>query len=237
LRVQSDVAFRFPPESKKAATVFMTKVTSKITWIAWGAIALTVIGIAFAFVRNEIQEKTVRPLLFPVGLPLADFTLTNQLGQSVSLRDLKGNVWIANIIFTRCAGPCPRLAGQMSELQAALPANKPIRLVTLTTDPDYDTPSVLKQYSQRFKADPARWWFLNGSKKQIADVAVAGLKLTAMEKEPGQREAPADLFIHSLLLVVVDKQGRLRGAVESSEEGWKQKVLAMTRYLLKENSP
>jgi len=169
-----------------------------------------------------------------MGLPLADFTLTNQLGQPVSLRDLNGHVWVADIIFTRCAGPCPKLTGQMKELQAALPADKPVKLLSLTTDPEYDTPPVLKQYSERFNADAARWWFVTGRKKQIADVAIGGLKLTAVEKEPAQREAPADLFIHSLLMVVVDKHGRVRAAFESTEEGWKEKVLATTRYLLKE---
>jgi protein SCO1/2 len=196
--------------------------------------ALTLLAILLAFVLRQVQEKAVRPLLFPVGLPLADFTLTNQLGRPVSLRDLKGQVWIANIIFTRCAGPCPRLTAQITELQAALPRNKPVKLVTLTTDPEYDSPAVLKQYSDRFKADSARWWFLTGSKNQIADVAIEGLKLTAIEKEPAKREDAADLFIHSLLIVVVDKQGRVRAAFESTEEGWKEKVLATTRYLMRE---
>ena len=202
--------------------------------MVWGAMALTFLAILLAFGLKQIRENTVHPLLFPTGLPLADFTLTNQLGQPVSLRDLQGRVWVADIIFTRCAGPCPRLTDQMSELQAALPADRPVQLVTLTTDPEYDTPSVLKQYSERFKADPARWWFITGSKKQIAAVAIDGLKLTALEKEPAQREDPADLFIHSLLMIVVDKHGRVRAAFESTEAGWKEKVLAATRYLLEE---
>jgi protein SCO1/2 len=96
---------------------------------------------------------------------------------------------------------------------------------------------VLKQDAEHFKADPARWWFLTGSKKQIADVAIDGLKLTAMEKDPAKREDAADLFIHSLLMVVVDRQGRVRAAFESTEEGWKEKVLATTRYLVRKSSP
>jgi protein SCO1/2 len=88
--------------------------------------ALTLVAILLAFVLNQIQEKAARPLLFPAAWSMADFTLTNQLGQPVSLRDLNGQVWIANIIFTRCAGPCPRLTGQMSELQTALSKNQPV---------------------------------------------------------------------------------------------------------------
>ena len=199
--------------------------------------ALTLVAILVAFVLNQIREKGVRPLLFPTSWPLADFTLTNQLGRPVSLRDLKGHVWIANIIFTRCAGPCPRLTAQISELQTALARNPSVKLVSLTTDPEYDTPAVLRQYAEHFKADPARWFFLTGSKAQIAGVAIDGLKLTAVEKDPAKREDAADLFIHSLLMVVVDKRGDVRAAFESTEEGWKDKVLTTARYLERRSAP
>jgi cytochrome oxidase Cu insertion factor (SCO1/SenC/PrrC family) len=211
--------------------LFVTPTNRKTTWIVLGAMALTVLAIVVAFARRQAQARAVQTLLFPAPFPLLDFTLTNQLGQAVSLRDLRGKVWVGDIIFTRCGGPCPKLAEQTGELQTALLGDKAVRLVTLTTDPEYDTPEVLKRYSERFKADPAHWWFLSGTKKEIAALAIDGLKLTAMEKEPASRENPADLFIHSLLMVVVDKHGRLRAAFESTESGWKDKVLATTRYL------
>ena len=212
----------------------MTPTNRKTTWIVWGALALTILAILSAFVRRQADAKLVRPLLFPVPIPLADFTLTNQLGQPVSLRDLRGSVWVGNIIFTRCMGPCPRLTEQMGELQKLVSPKQGIRLLTLTTDPEFDTPEVLKRYSERFQVEPGRWWFLTGTKQQIAGLAIDGLKLTAMEKEPDKREDAADLFIHSLLMVVVDKQGRLRAAFESTEEGWKEKVVATARYLSRE---
>jgi cytochrome oxidase Cu insertion factor (SCO1/SenC/PrrC family) len=199
--------------------------------------AFTVLAILVAFLRRETASREARQFLFPSPIPLSDFALSNQLGQAVSLRDLRGHVWVADIIFTRCAGPCPRLAERTAELQSALRSESSARLVTLTTDPDHDTPAILKRYGERFKADPARWWFLTGTKQQIATLAVEGLKLTAMEKDPDKRESPEDLFIHSLLMVVVDKQGRLRAAFESTEDGWKEKVLATVRYLAKERLP
>ena len=212
----------------------MTQTNRTTTWIVWGALGLTILAILAAFLRHQTDAKLVRPLLFPVPVSLADFTLTNQLGQPVSLREMRGSVWVADIIFTRCMGPCPRLTEQMRELQKLFAPGEGIRLLTLTTDPEFDTPEILKRYSGRFQADPNRWWFLTGSKQEIADVAIDGLKLTAMEKEPAKREDAADLFIHSLLMVVVDKQGRLRAAFESTGEGWKEKVAATARYLARE---
>jgi cytochrome oxidase Cu insertion factor (SCO1/SenC/PrrC family) len=104
----------------------------------------------------------------------------------------------------------------MSELQAALAAQADVRLVTLTTDAEYDRPPVLKAYGSRFGADFRRWMFLTGTPKQIASLATDSLKLTALEKKPEERVSPADLFIHSTILVVIDKHGRLRGIFETT---------------------
>jgi protein SCO1/2 len=91
--------------------------------------------------------------------------------------------------------------------------------VTLTTDPDFDTPAVLNKYAERFNADTNRWWFLTGEKKEIATLATEGLKLTGfLETKPEERMNPADLFIHSTLFVIVDKQARLRGVIETDSE-------------------
>src|SRR5208283_2534015 len=100
----------------------------------------------------------------------------------VTLATLRGHVWVADIIFTRCGGPCPRMTRQMKDLQEALPANSQARLVTLTTDADFDTPAVLKAYGERFGADFNRWLFLTGTKPGIANLAIDSLKLTAIEK-------------------------------------------------------
>ena len=108
---------------------------------------------------------------------------------------------------------------QMESLQTALPANSRAKLVTLTTDPEFDTPEVLQKYATRFNAKADRWSFLTGSKKEIAALGMDSLKLTAVEKKPEERTDADDLFIHSTIFVVVDKQGRLRGSFETGGEG------------------
>jgi protein SCO1 len=167
----------------------------------------------------RIQKTAGSGAAPPVLAQVAPFTLTNHNGVVVTEADLRGKVWVADIIFTRCAGPCLRMSQQMSKIQAALPSNSAARLVSLTTDPDFDTPEVLRTYGARFDADPRRWMFLTGSKKEIGDLATGSLKLTAIEKTPETQEDPNDLFIHSTIFVVVDKQLRLRGIFETEGEG------------------
>jgi protein SCO1/2 len=176
----------------------------------------------------------------PVIGPVADFTLTDQRGEPVSLDHLRGRVWVADIIFTRCAGPCPEMTRKMKELQTALASDSEVRLITLTTDADYDTPEVLARYADRYGAEESRWTFLTGDKVAIANLAIDSLKLTVVEKKPEERTDPSDLFVHSTLFVVVDKQGRLRGAFESVGEhvDWreaKQAILRAVRELESES--
>jgi cytochrome oxidase Cu insertion factor (SCO1/SenC/PrrC family) len=172
-----------------------------------------------ALLIMQLKPRTSLDHPLPVIGPIADFTLTNQTGRAVSLADLRGRVWVADIIFTRCPGPCLKMTKQMKELQEALPPASQAKLVTLTTDPDFDTPTVLRAYAERFRADTNRWMFLTGTKPAIGKLAIDSLKLTAIEKKPEERESPRDLFVHSTIFVIADKQGRLRGVFETTGEG------------------
>ena len=154
----------------------------------------------------------------PVLGQISDFKLTNQEGQTASLADLRGKVWAADVIFTRCPGPCARMTKHLSEIQSALPANQPVRLVTFTSDPDYDTPAVFKRYAAIFAADPKVWWFLTGDKQKLRGLEVNDFKFGVVEKKPGEREIPDDLFIHSTWFVLVDKKGQTRGWVDGQGE-------------------
>ena len=187
-----------------------------LIWIGV-VVTLLILLLTYLLAQLRLRETLGKPL--PVLGQVQDFRLTNQFGQAVTLADLQGRVWVADIIFTRCAGPCPRMTRQMKEIQQALPAISQARLVTLTTDADFDTPPVLKAYAEKFGADTNRWVFLTGDKRQIANLAIDSLKLTAIEKKPEERQAPEDLFVHSTIFVVVDKLGRLRGVFETDGEG------------------
>ena len=215
----------------------MNRTGKTVGWSVWIGIALIIATLAVALVlarlRAELESQTPKLL---INSPVPQFTLTNQLGKVVSLDELKGHVWVADIIFTRCAGPCPVMTRKMAELQETLPANSTARLVTLTTDADFDTPPVLQKYAERFKASPERWMFLTGDKHDVANLAIDGLKLTALAKPPEERTDDADLFVHSTIFVIVDKAGNLRGAFQTQGEmvEWpdvKLEILAAVRQL------
>jgi protein SCO1/2 len=190
--------------------------SERFVWVGLGlTTALLLLGCWLGLLK--LQARVGRPL--PVYGRVADFALTNQNNQPVSLANLQGHVWVGEIIFTRCPGPCLKMTRQMKDLQQLLPQNSQTKLVTLTTDPGFDTPAVLKTYAERFGADLHRWTFLTGAKKEIAALAVDSLKLTAIEKKPEDRQSPEDLFIHSTIFVLVDKRGQLRGVFDTTGEG------------------
>jgi len=199
-------------------------------------IVLLVLTLGLAFLLARVESRTRRPVGLPVYGLVTDFTLTNQIGRTTTLADFRGHAWVADIIFTRCPGPCLRMTRQMKELEAALPSNSSTRLVTLTTDPDFDTPSVLTKYAERFDAKSNRWTFLTGTKTEIGNLATTGLKLAVVEKEAADRTSPEDLFIHSTVFVLVDKAGQLRGVYQTGGEGvdWeqsKQEILSAVKRL------
>lgn len=186
----------------------------------WIGVAIIILIVAGSVVLQWLKPRSIEAAPLPVIGNIAPFTLTNQSGVVTTLDDLRGQVWLADIIFTRCPGPCARMTRQMASIQAALPKDSQVKLVSLTTDPEFDTPEVLKAYpALRGVTATSRWQFLTGPKLAIAALAGDSLKLTALEKKPEDRTSADDLFIHSTIFVLVDKQARLRGAFETGGDG------------------
>ena len=195
------------------------------------------LGLAYLLSLAEFSRQHRQPL--PVIGNVVGFTLTNQDGKVTTLADLTNRVWVADIIFTRCTGPCPIITGHMKSLEDALPNTSGARLVTLTTDPDYDTPPVMKKYGERFGADFNRWTFLTGSKSEIAALAGGSLKMSAVPVKPEDQKNASDLFIHTTIFVAVDKHARLRGFFETIGDGidWtnvQPRIVAAVRQLERE---
>jgi protein SCO1/2 len=218
----------------------MAETPQQLPRTLWLGVSLLfgVLGLTYLLSLAEISRVVKHSL--PVLGQVADFTLTNQDGKITTLADLTNHVWVADIIFTRCAGPCPRMTGQMKSLQDSLPQNSNAKLVTLTTDPDYDTPPIMKRYGERFNADFNRWTFLTGTKKEIAALASGSLKLGSTPVKLEDQKDVADLFIHTTIFVIVDKHAQLRGIFETGGDDvdWtnavEPKLLATVRQLERE---
>lgn len=217
----------------------MNPAARRFPWTVGIGLLLLILSLSLAFLLAKARSEAEHREPLPVIAPIADFSLTNQNGAAISLANLRGRVWIADIIFTRCPGPCLRMTRQMKELQDALPKDTQTKLVSLTTDADHDTPDILKIYAEHNGTDTNHWMFLTGTKKEINNLAVDSLKLSAVEKKPEERTTPEDLWVHSTIFVIVDKHAQLRGVFQTGGEdvSWpdeKAKVLAAVKQLERE---
>jgi protein SCO1/2 len=162
------------------------------------------------------------------GLPeygrVGEFSLTESAGQPVTAADLRGKVWVASFIFTSCTGSCPIMTHHLAQAQAGLPVRDDFKLVSVSVDPERDTPAVLARYAEKNGADRTRWWFLTGGKAQIRQLARATFKLPV--------DGSGDTVDHSSKFVLVDRNGVIRGYYDGLEvETVKQLVRDVERVL------
>lgn len=134
------------------------------------------------------------------------FTFINQKGDSVSNKDFLGNITVVDFFFSSCAGICPQMSSQLQRIQDKYKNYKGFKILSHTVNPEKDSVAVLTAYAKEYGAIDGFWHFVTGDKKQIYDVARNGYYLVASEGDGG----PGD-FIHSEKLVLIDKQGRIRG--------------------------
>lgn len=175
------------------------------------------------------------------------FSLVERSGKQIILADLLGRVWIANFIYTHCPDTCPLQSAQMALLQKELMAERDLRLVSISVDPERDTATVLSEYAERFGADPDRWLFLTGEKKAIYRLAQEGFRLSAVDPEEGVRSwlfgvAPVmahhgqvgKTFLHSSRFVLVDRQARIRGYYQFNDDEAMGRLVNHVKTLLRE---
>ena len=136
--------------------------------------------------------------------PAPEFTLTKQDGKRLALKELRGKVLAITFIFASCTDTCPLLTAKMAGIQDRLgPAFGPqVFFLSITVDPERDTPAVLKRYAEAHRANTAGWAFLTGSPAEIREVARRyGIYY--------KKRARGDVD-HTFLTSLVDQSGILR---------------------------
>lgn len=121
---------------------------------------------------SEISVAADSPASFNTVAP---FTLTDSSGKPFTLAALLGKPWIVDFVFTRCTGPCPVVTSSMRRAQDLL-AGDAVHLVTITVDPEYDTPEVLAEYAHGIGADLSRWTFLTGDSETVHRIVRGSLQ-------------------------------------------------------------
>ena len=147
-------------------------------------------------------------------MPLGSFRFTERSGRTVTDADLAGAPWVASFIFTRCPLSCPRISTVMKGLQSSL-AGTSTRLVSVSVDPDRDTPAVLAEYARGFGADPERWWFLSGTRPEVESLVTGRFKL-GLQANPGA-EPGTEEFTHSDRFALVAPGNSVVGYFDSND--------------------
>jgi len=151
---------------------------STLLWIVLGIIIISIaLFNIWSFFNNKPESN---PEIVTTNVP--NFSLINQQGDSLTLSDLTGKVWVADFIFTNCPTICPKMTLEMANLQSEFDSQK-INFVSFTVDPERDTTDVLSRYAMQHGADESRWHFLTGDKAQIYKLANEGFKLAAAYHE------------------------------------------------------
>ena len=161
---------------------------------------------------------------------VAEFAFPERSGETVTGETLRGAPYIVSFFFARCAGPCPKLLGNVARLQERLPEGSPVKLVSITVDPKHDTPEYLATYANNFSADPEQWLFLSGTEDAIFGLMRQSFHL-ALEVLPDKDAVMGMEITHDTRLVVVDGEGQVRGYYDGESDTEIDKALERALYL------
>ena len=215
------------------------------------------VGLAAVPVWRRLERSLFESL--PVYWQLPDFALVDASGRAFMRDRLRGKVWVADFIYTRCEDTCPLQTSEMRRLQQAFSDSVDFRQISITTDPKHDKKELLAAYARKFGADRARWFFLTGKEKEIKDLALKGFRLSYATKgaalspgsiggrvfrlllpsahahHPGHQEGgktPGILISHSSRFVLIDRNFTIRGYYHSHDAESIEKLRKDLRVLL-----
>ena len=175
----------------------------------WALYALMVLGYPIFALVNYIEPPD------DYGVVPA-FTLQNQLDQAVDIGTINRPI-IVNFIFTRCPNVCPTISAKMALLQEHL-SGYDVQLISITVDPQYDTPEVLFTYAEQFGADSTRWFFLTGEEQQVRSIVErfqqTYQRINTDESVPN--------IMHSEKFILLDKEAHIRGFFDDDPKGLNQ---------------
>ena len=169
--------------------------------------------------RRSLAELRQAAMLEPNWT--RSFELTERSGQKVRSEDLVGQPYVVCFFFSTCPGTCKRQSGEMRLLQSKF-KDKPIRLLSISVDPEVDTPEVLSAYADGFNADPKQWLFLTGELQNIIKIGSEMFFLPGVEKRG-----------HPDRFCLVDAKGELVGSYVWLDQEERELLVAHIEELLK----
>lgn len=161
---------------------------------------------------------------------IADFSFVDQDSAMVTKETVKNKIYVADFFFTSCRTICPKMKTQMLRVYDSIENDPDILLISHTIDPDYDTVGLLHDYADRLGVKSDKWHFVTGDKEEIYNLAQTSYFATAMEDK-----SEPDGFIHSGAFLLIDRQGRIRGKYDGTEEREVNRLLVDIRKLKAED--
>jgi cytochrome oxidase Cu insertion factor (SCO1/SenC/PrrC family) len=158
------------------------------------------------------------------GPPLEEFELTERSGGLFRSADMRGKVWVTTFFFASCPGQCPRLNANIKRLHE-MSELEDVTWVSITVDPDNDTLEVLRDYADRYHADPERWLFCRGEFDYIKRVGEDIMKMEVSWRG------------HKDYAIVIDRAGKVRGMYDATSISQSQKLRLLLMECLAEEPP
>jgi len=170
---------------------------------------------------KTVNGKTVTDTVYQTIPPIK---YINQYGDSISDKNLKGNIYVADFFFTTCPSICPVMQRNMLNVYNAFKDSAGFKIISYTIDPQHDSVPVLKKYADRLGISGNTWWLLQGHKDETYHIAKSYL-VSVQEKNP-QGE-----YIHDGYFILIDKQKRIRGTYEGTDPEEVKKLIADIKIL------
>ena len=157
---------------------------------------------------------------------VAKFSFTSSENRTVSNEDLKGKIWVFNLMQTDCKGPCALMTHHMSQLHLFFLKKPLVHFVSLTINPENDSFEALNKFAKGYHSDSSKWSFLTGSKENIQSFAAESLKLPLNFKTNH----------YSTRLVLIDSKGNIRGYFDSQSKSNMELLRSSINLLIKQNT-
>lgn len=154
-------------------------------------------------VDNPFQEC---PITDTTQHYIPDFAFTNQEGNTVGKAQMEGKITIVDFFFTSCPSICPDMSREMERVNDMFRDEPRVQIFSISIDPEYDTPAILKEYADRHYAQVGKWDFLTGDKLETYRLARCGFVIPTLDGN-----GVPDDFVHSDKFIMVDELGRIRG--------------------------
>ncbi|WP_111321546.1 SCO family protein [Algoriphagus chordae] len=175
-------------------------------------------------VDNPFQEC---PIADTTQHYIPEFSFTNQVGDEVGRSDMEGKITIVDFFFTSCPSICPKMSAEMERVNDMFRDDDRVHIMSISIDPQFDTPEVLQEYAEEHGAKAGKWDFLTGGVQETYDLAKCGFIIPTIDG----LGIPDD-FAHSDKFMLIDELGRIRGYYSGTSREDVDLLMLETKVLL-----